>query len=176
LSDTPSLTPSLTVTAQEAISALIRANGSMDLAAERLHLPKEELVALLCEDPQDKFTLTQRLNTLLQLQAFSILVEVGVVFKAILPELEPADVAKAHAQLLQSYTQLTSLNDQPLSRGELHNIARKLAEERGLDGDDAVAAIEFAEDQLRQTRALGNLNQPQKSPFPSFPQPKNDNY
>jgi hypothetical protein len=76
--------PSSYLTAQDAISAIVAAEGNLDLAAERLFGFEEgtnsraQLIALLAEDPTAHANLQRTLRTLSLMEAFATFKEVAL--------------------------------------------------------------------------------------------------
>jgi len=107
----------LNPTAQDAISALVTAEGDLDLAAELLFgrwdpksegpPPKARLIAIIAEDPTAQQDLQKQLRTLTLLQTFNTTRLVGVTVEGALDKLPGSDRAKLYTSLLSVLASLT---------------------------------------------------------------------
>lgn len=107
----------LTLTSTIAVDALIGANGDADLAAERLHVPKQVLIAAIAADPLAHDSLAKQLRTLALLGTYEMLDLSRVAYTASIPELEPKQLARTVialaalvAQLTDTHTQTSNVN------------------------------------------------------------------
>lgn len=105
------------MTSDEAIRAVVQAEGDQLLAAERLSCTVAELVAAIASDPAATGILNQQLRTLQTLQAFNTNRLASIMLNASLGDLEPKDLAKTVVQtadlvvrLTDSHTQTTNIN------------------------------------------------------------------
>ena len=104
--------PAPTPTSQEAIDALIAAEGDKFRAAETLGLGSDgvaaaKLTAIIASDPQANLSLTERLRTLTILATFDTLQKVKISLEASLGEIEPADLVKLFSALTTSLERLS---------------------------------------------------------------------
>jgi hypothetical protein len=113
--------PSSYLTAQDAISAIVAAEGNLDLAAERLFGFEEgtnsraQLIALLAEDPTAHANLQRTLRTLSLMEAFATFKEVALSVRGTLDTLEPHARSRLLKQLLDSIAILTDDHTQNIN-------------------------------------------------------------
>jgi hypothetical protein len=112
-------------TAQDALQAVIAAEGNMYLAAERLFgiedSPAEQkarLVKLIAEDPTAQQELQRTLRTLSLVEAFSTFMDVSAVVKGTLDQLDAPGRAKLMKQLLDSMSILTDDHTQTVNSNQ----------------------------------------------------------
>lgn len=98
-----------------AIDTLIQANGDAALAAERLHVPKQQLIAAITADPLSVDTLQRQLRTLTLLGAYELFDQTKLVYLAQLADIDPKTLAKTMTTLLVMLTQLTQPTTQNIS-------------------------------------------------------------
>lgn len=95
------------IPAQDAVDALIAADGNLHLAAERLHVPHSTLVASIAADPSAQASLNAQLRALTTLHTFDTLRLAKVIVEQQMAEMDPADFARFYTQLVQQVSSLT---------------------------------------------------------------------
>lgn len=105
----------ITLNSTLAIDTLIQANGDAALAAERLHVPKQTLIAAITADPLSVDTLQRQLRTLTLLGAYELFDQTKLVYLAQLADIDPKTLAKTMTTLLVLLTQLTTPTQQSIS-------------------------------------------------------------
>ena len=93
-----------------AIDTLIQANGDAHLAAERLHVSKQELIAAITQDTLANETLQRQLRTLTLLGAYELFDQTKLVYLANLVDMPPKELAKTLTTLIGLLTALTQQN------------------------------------------------------------------
>lgn len=95
------------LTSDVAIREIVKADGDILLAAERLAIPKEELVAVIASDPSATGILNSQLRTLALLMTFESARMASVTLNTSIGELEPKDLASTSIKLIELISKLT---------------------------------------------------------------------
>jgi hypothetical protein len=121
------LAPPVGPTGEEAVSAILAAEGDLDLAGERLYGPcetpganKARLQRLIGEDPDLSKTLHRSLRTIALLQAFSTFKATAVAVENTLDKMDANQRARFMNMLLQSMTVLTDDHTQTINSTSQH--------------------------------------------------------
>lgn len=99
--------PAILLPAQEAVDALIAAEGNSHLAAERLGVTTQVLVASIAQDSTAQSSLNAQLRTLTTLQAFDTLRSAKAISDQMIADLDPADFVKFYAAMVKEVASLT---------------------------------------------------------------------
>lgn len=99
------------LSSETAINALVVAQGNVELAAENLHVKPADFVAIITQDPNAYQQLQLQLRTLTLLRAFESLNLTSLLYSDALLKLEPKDLAKAYASLLETMRGLTDTKE-----------------------------------------------------------------
>lgn len=103
-----SVTMETSLSSQLAIDSLIRNNGDAHLAAELLHVTKQELIAAITQDQLANETLQRQLRTLTLLGAYELFDQTKLVYLATLVDMPPKELAKTLTTLIGLLTALTT--------------------------------------------------------------------
>lgn len=127
----------LTLTSDQAIHAIVFAEGDQLLAAERLGCNPADLISAIATDPTALEILNRQLRTLTTLQTFDISRRAQIVLKAELGSLEPQDLVKL---LTQSNSLLGTLTDDKTTTQNI-NIVEHVMRQLPPNVREAVAAL-----------------------------------
>ena len=115
----------LTLNSQLAIDSLIQANGDAHLAAEHLHVSKQELIAAITQDQLDNETLQRQLRTLTLLGAYELFDQTKLVYLAQIIDMPPKELAKTLTTLIGMLTALTT-NQTPTANINVTEIVLRM--------------------------------------------------
>jgi hypothetical protein len=92
--------------ASEYISAIIAADGNIDLAAERLGIKKQELVVDLLQD-EELQTAIPSMKLLLSISMFDVIKSAHLALIESMSSLEPYELSKTYSSFVDSFVRLT---------------------------------------------------------------------
>jgi hypothetical protein len=98
--------------ASDALMQIIRANGNINLAAERLRTTPGELTAVIAQDKVASTLLNEQVRVSTLLSIFHLVNLTKVTLEAVLPDLEPNDVSKTFASLVDAISRITEKQQQ----------------------------------------------------------------
>lgn len=93
------------------VDALVQAEGNSHLAAEKLGVTTQILIASIAQDPSAQASLNAQLRTLTTLMTFDTLRLSKAVVGEMMSEMEPADFAKFFTSLIQQTAALTDSHE-----------------------------------------------------------------
>lgn len=97
--------------ASTCVDALVAAEGNSALAAERLGVPTQVLIASIAQDPSAQASLNAQLRTLTTLMTFDTLRLSNAIVGEMMQGMEPADFAKFYTNLIQQTAALTDSHE-----------------------------------------------------------------
>lgn len=93
------------------VDALVAAEGNSNLAAERLHITPQVLVASIAQDPSAQASLNSQLRTLTTLMTFDTMRLAQAVVGEMMSNMEPGEFAKFFTDLTRQVTALTDSHE-----------------------------------------------------------------
>lgn len=95
------------LSSEEAIVALIRANGNIALCAERLHTTREFVLAAIANDPSNVDVLANAIRTTVLLNTFEMATNMHRIVTEVMADLEPSEIRKLYTGTVDLLTKLT---------------------------------------------------------------------
>lgn len=92
------------------ISEILKADGNIRLAAERLNIHPDEFKEIITSDPSTADTYSRQVRLLITTKLLETIGLVQQSLIASLPDLEPADMAKLYTSLIEKVESLTHPN------------------------------------------------------------------
>lgn len=144
-----------TLTAAEALAALMRAGGNQRLAAEKLGVNTAELISAIASDPGAINTAQSYAKTLLVLQTLDNMQLAGDAFRAALTEMDPKDVGRSYTDIAKLLADLTDDKTSTLNINQTELVMRLLPS----DVKDAVLrVVQQGDDMLEDETNRGLAN------------------
>jgi hypothetical protein len=122
------------IKATNVIYELTRAEGNLNLAAERLHITPGQVVAVIASNPVTAASLYDQSRIAILLSMMDLLNQVKIALISSLSDIAPYDLSKTYTALIQSITTLsklsieTSANGANANNGPVQNGANAAAE------------------------------------------------
>lgn len=95
------------VTSSEAMQAIVRADGNLDLAAVRLNSKKANVLAAIVTDPNNHDTLGRYFRAHQTIRAFELIGTISDYLEPKLEELSARDLAKTYIAMLEVMNKFT---------------------------------------------------------------------
>jgi hypothetical protein len=99
---------------RELVKFIVAAKGNLPLAAERLGMDQNEVVAAIIGDDQS-VSLTEQLRALLTIGVFDSAMAAQLAFRSSIDELTPKELSQAYTQLVAQFAALTKVASPELS-------------------------------------------------------------
>jgi hypothetical protein len=110
-----------TIQATNVIYELTRAEGNLNLAAERLHITPGQVVAVIASNPITSNSLYDQSRVSILLSMMDLLNQVKIALTNSLSDIAPYDLSKTYTSLIQSITTLSKLSIETAGTGAAAN-------------------------------------------------------
>src|SRR3972149_10505675 len=99
-------------TSYDCIDAIVKAQGNLNLAAERLHISPSTLTLIISQDPQGYESLQRQLRILTLLSSSMMLHVAQIALQTSIADLTPFEASKTYLSLLDSIQTFTDPHTQ----------------------------------------------------------------
>lgn len=100
--------PDTPVTSLEAMTAIVQAEGDLELASARLHTKPANILAALVQDAQNHDLLTMYLRVFSTLKLFTLVADLQLHLNDQIENLGPRDLARTYVDSMKTLTELTA--------------------------------------------------------------------
>lgn len=140
-------------TVASATAEVIRADGDLYLAAERLGMSREDLLATIASDTEGASSLAAQLRILNMVQVWGLINTTKDALVPVIPELKPSELARTYTSLIAAFATVSDKQTLQLLQSVTTNVGIQLVPWAvGPDPQEPPTILELQQENQEATR------------------------